>query len=115
MREWQSLELRQDRFVLAQGLQDDVAVRMILRFFGCQHAFLLHHVHDGLVISQERELAPTEPIRATVTHLRNGHDAMPYMHYGQCRRHMARPPASPMMLADRLMCHVYSAHNLFRH
>ena len=39
MRERQGLDLRQDRFVLAQGLQDDVAVRMILRFFGRQHAF----------------------------------------------------------------------------
>jgi hypothetical protein len=77
MRERQGLHLRQDRFVLAQGLQDDVAVRMMLRFFGCEHAFLLHHVHDSLVFGQERELAPTEPIRATVTHLGNGHDAMP--------------------------------------
>src|SRR5215471_11414918 len=115
MRERQSLDLRQDRFVLAQGLEDDVAVRMILRFFGRQHAFLLHHVHDGLVLSQERELPPTESIRATVTYLRNDHDAMPHMHHCQCRRHMACPSTSAMMLTDRFMCHVYSAHDLFRH
>src|SRR5215475_8854384 len=115
MRERQSLEFRQDRFVLAQGLQDDVAVRMILRFFGRQHTFLLHHVHDGLVLSQEREIPPTEPIRATVTHLRNSQNAMPHMHHCQCRRHMARPPTGTVMLTDRFMCHVYSAYDLFRH
>src|SRR5690349_17416866 len=113
MRERQGLELWQDRFVLAQGLQNDVAVRMILRFFGRQHTFLLHHVHDSLVLSQERELPPTEPIRATVTYLRNGHDAMPYMYRCQCRRHMACASTGAMMLTDRLMGHVYSARDVF--
>src|SRR4030095_5811196 len=106
MREWQSLEFRQDRFVLAQGLQDDVAVPLILRFFWRLHNCLLHHVHDGLLISQEREMPPTKPIRATVTHLRNGQNAMPYMHHGQRRCHMARPPTGTVMLTDRFMCHV---------
>jgi hypothetical protein len=113
MGERQGLDLRQDRFVLAQGLQDDVAVRMILRFFGRQHAFLLHHVHDGLIIGQERELPSTKPIRATVPHLGNGQDAMSYMHHGQCRRHMARPSTGPVVLTDRFMGPVHSTHDLF--
>jgi hypothetical protein len=29
---------------------------MMLRFFGRQHTFFLHHVHHGLVFGQEREL-----------------------------------------------------------
>jgi len=49
----EGLELGQDRFILSQGLQDDVAMRMVLRFFGCQHVFR----HAG---HQDRPVTPRQ-------------------------------------------------------
>jgi hypothetical protein len=112
MCERQGLELRADRLVLSQSLQDDVAVRMVLRFFGCQHAFFLHHVYDGLIVSQECELPPAEPIRSTVTHLCHRHDTVPHMHRRESRRHMACAPTGAVILTDCCMCRVHGAAEL---
>src|SRR5215510_12632362 len=112
MGEREGLALRQNRFILSQGLQDDIAMRMVLRVFGCEHAFFLDHVYDSLIVGPERQFPATEPIGPTVPYLGNSDHPMPNMHGCQRRRHPVRTPTGTVMFTDHFMPHLHSAHDL---
>jgi len=115
MLQWQGLEYRQDGFVLSQCLEDDVALGVVLSFFGRKYTLCLQHVHDGLVLGQQREFTGPEPIGPTVTNLRNRHHPMPNVQHGQRRGHMVSVSWCTVMLADRRMGQVYCPDELLAH